>query len=945
MLQQGTTPTAALFQRDLLDRAKIAEEAWLPPALDRVRDIVELRDQAVRLNHTSPGRSSTASSTVLDAPLTPVVLAYSANPALPPSVIAACVTAGAAGVLKPPFDLETGRQLRRMVRAAKEGRISSVVGLPSPGINGQQSPSYEEEDPFGRVVLPPTALSMGGEHEGEKALYGAMKHQREMSIGWDSRSSASSLSGPPRREMIVPRRKSSLTRQVVVDMMTSEPPPYPLSHSTSSRSLVSPTSPPPHGGLPSDKASPAESSKTARRISLRRLNLVNAAYEARRRSVDVPGLEMALSRVQKAYELQSGSEIDSDAKSDFSFLSKRSVKRSREDVDLSDLDGQDANHVNPFSYGEGSSMETHLAELLSAMYCQSQLATRIQMDDFASLSAPMSPEHRLKLVDALSSWDFRPHRFHEGDLLRIACLLFEGALLLEDLAVLDIKQGEPSYLCSKVPMLKVLVVDLYGLLYSIRALYHSPNPYHNYVHAVDVLQAAYSFLAALELVPPFSHLRQPCPGVWPRPSNTPSPNGTKRVWEIVRDQDVLATLIAAIGHDVGHPGFSNAFMVSPLYVETPTKTDGLSQSNAKTPLSQVYDNKSVLENMHCMLLAQLLRKHGFGFLLGPDHSPGAKPQSHQGGIDTKSFRKVLYSAILATDMSLHHAWMQGFDAFANRVKDWESPHAESDIGVEGDRVVVAQAIIKSADISNPTRPLEISEFWSTAILSEWAVQSSIETHLELPISVISSADARLQASGQYQFIDLFTQPLFDAIANVWPEMRIFADRCADNRPIWAQRYDRSLSLPEEIVVPAVSADAYANPRLANLFPLSLPTQIAPSISLFPGRPSTPSTPPTQLSALPDSLLKLSNGPKTTKTSPTSTTSSVSTIRNQDTSDPAAKAMRTVYHATATDTRHRLSSWTRGLPVPGVALSHYLETRRSSTPDGILPSQLALGLGR
>lgn len=32
----------------------------------------------------------------------------------------------------------------------------------------------------------------------------------------------------------------------------------------------------------------------------------------------------------------------------------------------------------------------------------------------------------------------------------------------------------------------------------------------------------------------------------------------------MRPQDVLAVLIAAMGHDVGHPGLSNAFMVSPL---------------------------------------------------------------------------------------------------------------------------------------------------------------------------------------------------------------------------------------------------------------------------------------------------------------------------------------------------------------------------------------------
>lgn len=107
------------------------------------------------------------------------------------------------------------------------------------------------------------------------------------------------------------------------------------------------------------------------------------------------------------------------------------------------------------------------------------------------------------------------------------------------------------------------------LLFAIRAIYHAPNPYHNYVHAIDVLQATYSFLITIGVAPPFSHLRDSTPGSppWIRPEETEKPVcglGTRRAREILRPQDVLATLIAAMGHDVGHPGLGNAFMVSLL---------------------------------------------------------------------------------------------------------------------------------------------------------------------------------------------------------------------------------------------------------------------------------------------------------------------------------------------------------------------------------------------
>jgi hypothetical protein len=113
------------------------------------------------------------------------------------------------------------------------------------------------------------------------------------------------------------------------------------------------------------------------------------------------------------------------------------------------------------------------------------------------------------------------------------------------------------------------------------------------------------------------------------------------------------------------------------------------------------------------------------------------------------------------------------------------------------RIMICQAIIKCADISNPvrllrrplpaggpisltartcsqqTRPIDVSEHWSSVLLQEWAIQARLEQRLSLPVSVISSADAALQARGQIGFIDLFTAPLFEAATEAMPcEQRI-----------------------------------------------------------------------------------------------------------------------------------------------------------------------------
>lgn len=70
------------------------------------------------------------------------------------------------------------------------------------------------------------------------------------------------------------------------------------------------------------------------------------------------------------------------------------------------------------------------------------------------------------------------------------------------------------------------------------------------------------------VVPPYSYLLETNGKPWQRPDEVTKPVcgvGTRRAREVLRPQDVLAVLVAAMGHDVGHPGLSNAFMVS-LYI-------------------------------------------------------------------------------------------------------------------------------------------------------------------------------------------------------------------------------------------------------------------------------------------------------------------------------------------------------------------------------------------
>ncbi|RXK39929.1 hypothetical protein M231_02724 [Tremella mesenterica] len=966
LLSQGTTPSAVCFQQDLLDRARRTEEEWLPFAVEQIRTVISMRDRATTTEK-------------------PIVIAFSANPVLTQTTTTACVAAGAAGVLKPPYDLETSRLVWRMVMTARESPADQATHLHSQSqsqIHSQpplqartrsHSRLGREKNDDPRVILPPTALTFGGEHEGEMILSAAVRKMHK-AHEWHSTS-----------------RKNS----IVIPLST----PASRTHSFASTTPTTAA----FNILRQDYEVPMPEASDYHPF-LECLCACRPSIAARRQSVDIGGLTIAMKRASRVFENSPDPPFRNKSgkrKEEFTFPFTPSKKANMLQMEEK-LDGKtDAERKEEKKVEEEKS--TRLAELLGAMWYQTTKAIDIQMADYAHLSKPISPALRTRLLDALSTWNFQPHLLSPSDVFHSACILFDAVLHIKGIHELHLEWDQVR-----------------RLLFAIRAIYHAPNPYHNYVHAIDVLQATYSFLIAIGVAPPYEYLRTRKEGIVWQPKEEVGEGGTSRAREVMRPQDVLAVLIAAMGHDIGHPGLSNAFM-----------------KNARTPLSQVYDDKSVLENMHCMLVVQLLRKHSFGFLLySPSETDLFCPARIE--FDRRGFRRVLYSTILATDMSLHFAWIARLKEFtesldstplssnsstptSSRGMDW--PRDE-----EEDRVMFCQALIKCADISNPTRPIDVSEHWSSVLLEEWAIQASLEQELDLPVSVIASADAALQAKGQVGFIDLFTLPLFEAVADVLPELQCYAILCAENRDLWQKRL-QSFSLDSQqaatkLIQPAVEA-ASRDARFKTLFPLSLPISLVESESLQPGpfprfiksslKPTNVSTTTVEMSfadastgreklsspsfpnsisihstssSLEEETSGVSRGSKGEKSNHISSSipNSVSALAEPDTprlttsfnfpfnnlidsqnnlqsddqkpdnpppydqtlvnsqpnitmetnkvESPAAKAMRAVYHANLLDQRHRLGSWCRGVPIPGLEKGWVLERRMSTPVDGV-----------
>ncbi len=204
----------------------------------------------------------------------------------------------------------------------------------------------------------------------------------------------------------------------------------------------------------------------------------------------------------------------------------------------------------------------------------------------------------------------------------------------------------------------ISAADLKIFLLASRAAYNSFVHYHNFRHVVDVMQAIFCFLLQLGTLPPY-----------PASADSSNIKPVSPITALLRPIDALTLLIAAIGHDVGHPGVNNAFLVA-----------------LKAPLAQLYNDKSVLESFHCAAYSQILRRYW------------------KQAFEDVSMRGLLINSILATDMGLHFKYMSDLKDLTEAIKE-KGIQGCSPQSLDEYRILTCALLVKCADISNVVCPL------------------------------------------------------------------------------------------------------------------------------------------------------------------------------------------------------------------------------------------------
>uniref|UniRef100_A0A8C4GXG3 Phosphodiesterase n=1 Tax=Dicentrarchus labrax TaxID=13489 RepID=A0A8C4GXG3_DICLA len=265
--------------------------------------------------------------------------------------------------------------------------------------------------------------------------------------------------------------------------------------------------------------------------------------------------------------------------------------------------------------------------------------------------------------------------------------------------------------------------------------YHSDVAYHNSLHAADVAQSTHILLS------------------------------TPALDAVFTDLEILAAIFAAAIHDVDHPGVSNQFLI-----------------NTNSELALMYNDESVLENHHLAVGFKLLQEENC------DIFQNLTKKQRQ------TLRRMVIDMVLATDMSKHMSLLANLKTMVETKKVTSSGVLLLDNYT--DRMQVLRNMVHCADLSNPTKPLDLYRQWTDRIMDEFFHQGDRERERGMEISPMCDKHTASVERTQVGFIDYIVHPLWETWADlVHPDAQDILDTLEDNRNWYQSMIPQSPSPP------------------------------------------------------------------------------------------------------------------------------------------------------
>ncbi|GLC47046.1 hypothetical protein PLESTM_002012800 [Pleodorina starrii] len=389
-----------------------------------------------------------------------------------------------------------------------------------------------------------------------------------------------------------------------------------------------------------------------------------------------------------------------------------------------------------------------------------------RMPSFSAMIRPVRSRLRFSAVSQVERLLSEAHSGWQYDIWAL-----QGATQGHALSVLGFYLIQRAGLISRFGL---SAVRLARLLRRIEAGYLD-NPYHNAVHAADVLQTLHVIVHGARL---HVHYLDPL--------------------------GLLAAYLAAIIHDYAHPGLTGDFLVATSH-----------------PLALRYNDRSPLENHHCAAAFELLTRHTELDVLEPLSTA-----------DKAALRKLVIELVLATDMKQHFSTLTHFNtvhqlastkSFAaagssgegllksapgGRLANVQQEFKEAlyaDGGPDGaafasggpdaaaaalaplddsERLLSLQVALKVADLGHLAEQMEVHKRWLAALEAEFFLQGDLERQMGLPISPLFDREKQGVSKSQVGFFEFVALPLANALSSAFPGAQPLMECLTSNYRHW-----------------------------------------------------------------------------------------------------------------------------------------------------------------
>ncbi|CAD7938925.1 unnamed protein product [Amoebophrya sp. A120] len=458
----------------------------------------------------------------------------------------------------------------------------------------------------------------------------------------------------------------------------------------------------------------------------------------------------------------------------FKSVSDMSSAIKRDDDEDDDLEDEIDDEEDEMEF-DGSLMETALlAKIASKLTLLTDITMAKQMKD--QLDDEIQQYTATAVYKQKTNKTEEEEEIRDEEFLRLQRVaLMQAGLTLEDVesfefnplelddfqtyaAVLWFLQGDAMNLGGFIKdTLKIDERRIQRFLEEISGRYVNTNPYHNWLHAVDVAHGVYSFLNLC------------------------------KTRDIFSKSDRFAMLLSAVCHDAGHPGYNNPFLV---------------ESN--DPLALKYNDKSPLENMHCSIMFEA------GFV-----NPETAVFANCSKAHYMEIRRVSIDAILHTDMINHfpmvshikllheenseiiqlvqheywqlqsHSYQSGAALSLGQQSQWELPAEAVEFWKQPEKAALLRnLILHSADISNPMKPFPICRAWAYLVLEEFFLQGDLEKSRGLTVQMLNDREKVKKPQSQMGFIEFVVAPLYFQFAIIMPSTYTCAETIVSNVRQW-----------------------------------------------------------------------------------------------------------------------------------------------------------------